>query len=166
MKFNRDKCKILQLGKYNPGVQHRLGSTWLGRSSVEGGSRVLVDKLSKSKKCGVAARKANGMLSCINKGVTSRVKEAIIPVQSALFRPHLVYCVQFWSLLYQKNVERLERLLKRVTKMVKGLESLTCEEQLRELNLFSLEKRRIRAHLISVLHCLKKRETPFLQGAT
>lgn len=42
--------------------------------------------------------------------------------------------------------------------MVKGLGSLTHEEQLRELDLFSLEKRRLSRHLISMLHCLKKRE--------
>ncbi|PKU47407.1 rna-directed dna polymerase from mobile element jockey-like [Limosa lapponica baueri] len=35
MKFNKDKCNILHLGKHNPGVQYRLGSTWLGSSSVE-----------------------------------------------------------------------------------------------------------------------------------
>ena len=36
MKFNRDKCKVLHVGKHTPGVQHRLGSTWLGNSSVWG----------------------------------------------------------------------------------------------------------------------------------
>ena len=35
MKFNKDKYKVLLLGKHNPGVQHRLGSTQRGRSSVE-----------------------------------------------------------------------------------------------------------------------------------
>ena len=42
MKFNKDKCKIMHLGKYNPGVQHRLGSTWLESSSVGRDLGVLV----------------------------------------------------------------------------------------------------------------------------
>lgn len=62
MKFNKDKCKVLQLGKHNPGVQHKLGSTWLGSSSVEGGSGVLVDRLNMRKQWAAAARKANRML--------------------------------------------------------------------------------------------------------
>ncbi|GAB0183652.1 mitochondrial enolase superfamily member 1 [Grus japonensis] len=44
MKFNKDKCKVLHLGKHNPGVQHRLGSTWLESSSVERDLVVPVDK--------------------------------------------------------------------------------------------------------------------------
>jgi len=43
MKLDEDKCKVLHLGKHNPGVQHRLGSTWLGSSSVERDPGVLVD---------------------------------------------------------------------------------------------------------------------------
>ena len=44
MKFNKDKCKVLHLGKHNPGVEHRLGSTRLGSSSVERDLGILVDK--------------------------------------------------------------------------------------------------------------------------
>ncbi|KAK4825175.1 hypothetical protein QYF61_024655 [Mycteria americana] len=96
MKFNKDKCKVLHLGKHNPGGQHRLGSTRLGSSSVERDLGVLVDnKLSMSEQCAAAAKQANRMLGCINKGITSRDKEVIIPLYSALVRPHLEYCVQF-----------------------------------------------------------------------
>ncbi|KAK4830695.1 hypothetical protein QYF61_012864 [Mycteria americana] len=122
MKFKKDKCKVLHLGKHNPGVQHRLGSTGLGSSSVERDLGFLEDKqLNMSEQCAAAAKKANRMLGCINKGITSRDKEVIIPLHSALVRPHLEYCVQFWSLLYKKEVDRLERVQRRATKMIKGL---------------------------------------------
>ncbi|GAB0185958.1 mitochondrial enolase superfamily member 1 [Grus japonensis] len=96
MKFSKDKCKVLHLGKHHPGMQHRLRSTWLGSSSVERDLGVLVDsKLNMSKECAAAGKKANRVLGCINKGITSRDEEVIIPLCSALVRPHLEYCVQF-----------------------------------------------------------------------
>ncbi|PKU42246.1 rna-directed dna polymerase from mobile element jockey-like [Limosa lapponica baueri] len=98
MKFNKDKYKVLHLGKRNPGMQHQLGSTRLGSSSVGRDLGVLVDnKLSMSEQRAAAAKKANRMLGCINKDITSRDKEVIISLYSALVRPHLEYCVQFWS---------------------------------------------------------------------
>ena len=156
MKFNKDKCKAFHLGKHNPGVQHRLGSTWLGSSSVERDLGVLVDnKLNMSEQCAAVAKKANRMLGCINKGITSRDKEVIIPLYSALVRPHLEYCVQFWSLLCKKDVDTLERVQRRATKMIKGLGSLPYEERLREPGLFSFEKRRLRGHLVTMIQYLK-----------
>ncbi|KAK4828102.1 hypothetical protein QYF61_023464 [Mycteria americana] len=88
-KFNKDNCKVLYLGKHNPGLQHRLGSTGLGSSSVEKDLGDLVDKLKMSEQCAAAAKKANRMLGCINKGITSRDKDIVIPLYSALVRPHL-----------------------------------------------------------------------------
>ena len=90
----------MHLGKHNPGVQHRLGSTQLGSSSMERGLGVLVEhKLSMSEQCAAAAKKANRMMDCINKDITSRDKEVIMPLYSALVMPYLEYCVQFWCLL-------------------------------------------------------------------
>lgn len=95
------------------------------------------------------AKMAKSILACIKNSGASRTM-AIITLYSALVRSRLKSCVQFW-VPHSKNIEELEHVQKRATELGKELEHKSGEERLRELGLFSLQRRKLGGDF----HCMQ-----------
>ncbi|KAF7248244.1 LINE-1 retrotransposable element ORF2 protein [Varanus komodoensis] len=158
MAFNVDKCKVLHLGHRNRCHKYRLGDKWLESSTCERDLGVLVDcRLNMSQQCDAVVKRANATLGCIARSVPFKSREVLLPLYTTLVRPQLEYRVQFWAPHYRKDIARLESVQRRATRLVAGLQGMPYEARLRELGLFSLEKRRLRGDMLATYRYVRRR---------
>ncbi|XP_051789435.1 uncharacterized protein LOC127529561 [Erpetoichthys calabaricus] len=156
MKFNVSKCKVLHIGSKNVTFEYTMGGRKIESTPYEKDLGVIVDsKLSTSRQCSEAIKKANRMLGYIARCVEYKSKEVLLNLYNALVRPHLEYCVQFLSPGYKKDIAALEKVQRRATRLIPGLQGLNYEERLKELSLYSLSKRRLRGDMIEVFKIMK-----------
>lgn len=159
MLFNIKKCKVLHFGFNNPSFNYHMKDEVLFSDSTEKdlGVHITTD-LKSSKQCSEAVKKANQVLGMINRHFVVRDKNTIIQLYKSLVRPNLEYCIQVWSPHYKKDVNLIERVQRRATRMIEGLENKTYQERLKECNLTTLELRRHRGDLIETFKILTDRE--------
>ena len=149
MLFNFGKCKCLHTGHGNLNVNYKMGDTVLGTTVKEKDLGVTISADTKvSEQCGIAASKVNQILGLIRRNITYKGKKLIIPLYKAIVRPHLEYCIQAWRPYRKKDIDTLERIQRRATKMIPELRDLSYEERLKECGLTTLETRRLRGDQI------------------
>src|SRR5215831_6184977 len=156
MLFNVDKCAVLHLGKNNKNFQYFMGASEIMSVEKEKDLGVIIDRSAKSsEQCTIAANSANKILGLIKRSIHFKNKDIVLRLYKALVRPKLEYCIQVWSPYLRKDIDILERVQKRATKMINGLSKLSYPNRLRECQLLPLEKRRVRGDLIEVFKLLK-----------
>ena len=143
MLFNFGKCICLHTGSENTGMNYEMGGTILSKTLKEKDLGVTMNANMKvSEQCRIAASKGNQVLGMILRNKTYKEKSFIIPLYKAIVKPHLEYCIQAWNPHLRKDVDMLEKIQRRATKLIPELRDLTYEERLKECELTTLETRK------------------------
>ena len=156
MQFNTEKCSVMHLGRNNTASQYMINDIILNKSEKERDLGVIVDKnLKFSEHCSKVANSANVTLGMIRRTIHCKSKSIITRLYKALVRPQLEYCVQAWRPYLKKDIEKLEKVQRRATKMISECSRFSYEDRLKITGLPSLEERRNRGDLIEVFKMLK-----------
>ena len=98
------------------------------------------------------------MFGLIRKNITYKEKKLIIPLYKAIVSPHLEYCIQAWRPYRKKDIDTLQRIQRRATKIIPELRDLSYEERLKECGLITLESRQLRGDQIDIFMILSEYE--------
>ena len=85
-------------------------------------------------------------------------KELIIPLYKTIVRPLLKYFIQAWRTYRKKDIDMLERVQRRATKMISNVRNISYEMRLKECGLTTLETRGLRRYQIEMFIILNGNE--------
>ena len=116
-----------------------MGDAVLGRTTQENDLGVTFSgDMKVSEQCGIAASKGNQMLGLIRRTIMYKEKQLIVPLYKTIVRPHLEYCIQAWRPFRKKDIDKLERIQRRATKIIPELRNLSYESRLLQCGLTTL----------------------------
>ena len=155
LKFNKNKCKILHIGKKNPKNKYFIGTeddkTELEVTELEKDLGILIDpNLDFKKHIKTIVKKASYINYKILKNLTYRDSNILVPLFKTLVRPILEYGNSVWANGLKKYKTLVENVQRKFTKHIKNLTNTPYEERLKLIKLPSLEYRLIRGDMIQV----------------
>ena len=155
LQFHPDKCHVLQLGSRRELNNYTMGNenniTHLEITEEEKDLGVIVDsKLKFSKHCDKVVNSANKLLGIMRRNFTFIDIKNFNLIYKGIVRPVIEYASSVYNPILQKDIEKIESIQRRGTKMVIGLGNKTYQERLRCLNLPTLTYRRHRGDMIQV----------------
>lgn len=156
LKLNVNKCKVLHMGPNNPHHQYAIDGDQLPSTSEQLDLGVIVrGDLKWESQVQKVVKKANSLIYLINRAFRDISEEMLLKIYKTYIRPVLEHAVVAWSPYFKKDIELLERVQRRVSKMPRTLKRLPYEQRLLRLGLTTLEERRKRGDLIETFKILR-----------
>ncbi len=139
--FNIDKCSVLHIGRDNQTFPYKMDGITLKRVEEMRDVGLLVDKSMKfSRHIAVQARRGHAVITQLTKAIHYR-NHTFFQLYKTYVLPHLEFCSPAWSPHLQGDVVKLEKVQRRASRLVRGLETLPYEERLKRLRFHPLDKR-------------------------
>src|SRR6218665_1168216 len=111
----------MHMGKRNQELSCEVGDKVLKVSEEERDFGVIMHRSAKpSRQCAEASKKAYSTLGMIRRTIVTRDKDTILRLYKTLLRSQLEYCIQVWSPYLKQDMEKLEKVQRRATKMIQG----------------------------------------------
>ena len=162
--LNTAKCTVLHIGANNPMNDLRLNNTSLVKVTQQKDLGVIISNdLKWVTHIAKVVKKANVIIALIRRAFQDKSPETILKLYKSHVRPILEYANSIWSPYYVKDIEILERVQRRITKIPDQLKNKPYEERLRLLDLTSLAARRQRGDLIETYKILTGHYSVHLQ---
>jgi hypothetical protein len=157
MLFNVEKCEMMHIGYGNKRVGYMMDGVQLQEVQEETDLGVIVqENLKCTKQCAKVVGKANRVLGMIKMTFGNFPSNVVTKLYKCLIRPRLEYAVQAWRPHLHKDINLIEGVQRRATKLVVETRGMGYEERLKFLDMKTLETRRIRGDLIDVFKILKE----------
>ncbi len=149
LKFHPRKCSVMRIGKKNTDRYQYTMDESLKQVRVEKDLGLIIDEnLNFREHFTEKINKANRIVGLIIRTFVALDEKIFRSLFVALVRPHLEFANQVWSPYKRKNVDVIEGVQRRATKLVPGLKNRTYEERLRKLHLPTLAYRRSRGDMV------------------
>ena len=155
LKFNVDKCMVMQVGTCNPKNQYLFGGVPLRCVDSEKDLGVTFNtSFNFEDHVRNSIAKANGTLAWLTRSMISREPSVMLGLYKSLIKPHIEYCSQAWAPMARHGnwslILELESVQRSFTRMIDGVGLMTYRERLDKLKLTTLLERRVRGDLIEM----------------
>ena len=160
LKLNVSKCSVLHIGYNNPRLEYDIGGLELSKvtEQVDLGVKVSND-LKWESHIDTIVKKANTLIYLIRRSFINMPPDLFLRAYKTYVRPILEHAVVVWCPYFRKDIDILERVQRRATKIPPSLRNLSYEDRLKTLKLTSLEERRNRGCLIETYKILHSHYT-------
>ncbi len=155
MTFNSSKCKVMHIGNEILNSDYKMRDIQLETIDTQNDLGIVINGGLKTTKHSIEVEKnCNRLLKYIKRQFQYRNKKIVVTLYNSLVLPYLKYCIQFWSPALIKDINRLEKIQARTTKLIPEIRHLSYENRLQALGMSILKARRSWLDLIQTYKIL------------